>query len=137
MVGGGGGKEMQGSGFNGKDMWAEGSHMSMDSDDNYNISNYAGGSVTMMSVGGDSSVGSNESRKVIFKHPGLRDAPTANYSVGNRVFRPNRVAAHTLNEDALARVLMDPNHPTEILSKYQLFSVKLKLRVFLYTLYPV
>jgi tRNA A-37 threonylcarbamoyl transferase component Bud32 len=79
----------------------------------------------MMSVGGDSSVASNESRTVILKHPGLRDAPTASYSVGSSVFRPNRVAAHALNEDALARVLMDPNHPTEILSKYQQWAIDL------------
>ncbi|KAF7084009.1 hypothetical protein CFC21_087715 [Triticum aestivum] len=123
---GGGGKGMQENEFNGffsmpyYQKIGEGSHMSVDSTDNYNL---AGGSVTM-SVD-NSSVGSNESRTVILKHPGLRDAPTASYSVGNSVFRPNRVAAHTLNEDALARVLMDPNHPTEILSKYQQWAIDL------------
>lgn len=128
--GGGGGKEMQGNQFDGfynmpyYHKIGEGSHMSVDSADNYNLSNYAGGSVTMKSVG-DSSVGSNESRTVILKHPGLRDAASVSYSVGNSVFRPNRVAAHTLNEDALARVLMDPKHPTEILSKYQQWAIDL------------
>ncbi|AQK60314.1 Protein kinase superfamily protein [Zea mays] len=92
--------------------FGEGSHMSVDSVDGFNLTNCAGGSVAM-SVD-SSSVGSNESRTVILKHPGLRDAPTASYSVNNSVFRPNRVAAHTLNEDALAQVLMDPNHPTEV-----------------------
>ncbi|AQK60315.1 Serine/threonine-protein kinase HT1 [Zea mays] len=107
MIGGGGGKGMQDNVINGFDnipyyqKFGEGSHMSVDSVDGFNLTNCAGGSVAM-SVD-SSSVGSNESRTVILKHPGLRDAPTASYSVNNSVFRPNRVAAHTLNEDALAQ----------------------------------
>ena len=97
--------------------------MSVDSVDGFNLTNCAGGSVAM-SVD-NSSVGSTESRTVILKHPGLRDAPTASYSVNNSVFRPNRVAAHTLNEDALAQVLMDPNHPTEVLSSYEQWTIDL------------
>ncbi|CAN6277706.1 unnamed protein product [Urochloa humidicola] len=127
--GGGGGKGMQDTEINGfynmpyYQKFGEGSHMSVDSADGFNLANCAGGSVAM-SVD-NSSVGSNESRTVILKHPGLRDAPTASYSVGNSVFRPNRVAAHTLNEDALARVLMDPNHPTEILNNYEQWTIDL------------
>jgi hypothetical protein len=129
MIGGGGGKGMQDNEINGFDnipyyqKFGEGSHMSVDSVDGFNLTNCAGGSVAM-SVD-SSSVGSNESRTVILKHPGLRDAPTASYSVNNSVFRPNRVAAHTLNEDALAQVLMDPNHPTEVLSSYEQWTIDL------------
>ncbi|KAL5212264.1 hypothetical protein ABZP36_023111 [Zizania latifolia] len=126
---GGGDKGMQGTDINGfynmpsYHKFVEGSQMSVDSSDGFNLANYVGGSVAM-SVD-NSSVGSNESRTVILKHPGLRDAPTASYSIGNSVFRPNRVAAHTLNEDALARVLMDPSHPTEILSTYEEWAIDL------------
>jgi tRNA A-37 threonylcarbamoyl transferase component Bud32 len=129
MIGGRGGKGMQGNEINGfynmpyYHKIGEGSDMSVDSVDAFNLANCAGGSIAM-SVD-NSSVGSNESRTVILKHPGLRDIPTASYSVGNSVFCPSRVAAHTLNEDALARVLMDPNHPTEILSNYEQWTIDL------------
>jgi hypothetical protein len=99
MIGGGGGKGMQDNEINGFDnipyyqKFGEGSHMSVDSVDGFNLTNYAGGSVAMSLD--NSSVGSNESRTVILKYPGLRDAPTASYSVNNSVFCPNCVAAHT------------------------------------------
>ncbi|BAF20205.1 serine/threonine-protein kinase STY13 [Oryza sativa Japonica Group] len=101
----------------------ESSHMSVDNADNLNMMNFVGGSVAM-SVD-NSSVGSNESRTVMLKHPGLRDMPAPSYSVHNSVIHPNRAMAPTLNEDALARVLMDPSHPTEILSNYEEWTIDL------------
>ncbi|KAL5226128.1 hypothetical protein ABZP36_012767 [Zizania latifolia] len=95
----------------------ESSHMSVDNADNLNMMNFVGGSVAMSMD--NSSVGSNESRTVMLNHPGLRDMPAPSYSVHNSVIHPNRAIASTLNEDALARVLMDPSHPTEILSNYE------------------
>ena len=101
----------------------ESSHMSVDNADNLNMMNIVGGSVDK-SVD-NSSVGSNESRTVMLKHPGLRDMPAPSYSVHNSVIHPNRAMAPTLNEDALARVLMDPSHPTEILSNYEEWTIDL------------
>ncbi|KAG8075016.1 hypothetical protein GUJ93_ZPchr0006g45859 [Zizania palustris] len=99
------------------------SNMSVDNADNLNMMNFVGGSVAM-SVD-NSSVGSNESRTVMLNHPGLRDMSAPSYSVHNSVIHPNRAIASTLNEDALARVLMDPSHPTEILSNYEEWTIDL------------
>ncbi|XP_071680745.1 serine/threonine-protein kinase STY13-like [Lolium perenne] len=128
-MGGGGGRgklENESNGFYDMPYYhkvGESSHMSVDSADNMNSMNFVGGSVAM-SVD-NSSVASNESRTVMLNHPGLRDAPTPNYSVCNSVIYPNRAAASVLKEDALARVLMDPTHPTEILTNYEEWTIDL------------
>nr|CAD1840297.1 unnamed protein product [Ananas comosus var. bracteatus] len=98
----------------------EGSNMSIDSISSLQTTNHGGGSVAM-SV---ESVGSSDSHTGILNHPGLRAVLPANYSVGNSVFRPGRVA-HELNDDALAQALMDPRYPTETLKSYENWTIDL------------
>lgn len=98
----------------------EGSNMSVDSLASLQTSN--GGSVPMSME--NSSVGSNDSRTGILQHPGLRTVPVINYSLGYSV-HPGRVS-HALNNDALAKALMDPRYPTETLQNYDEWAIDLR-----------
>ncbi|RVX17350.1 Serine/threonine-protein kinase HT1 [Vitis vinifera] len=99
----------------------EDSNMSIDSLQTSN----AGLSVSM-SVD-NSSVGSNDSLTHILNHPGLKPVATHNYSVGHSVLRPGKgKVTHALNEDALARALMDTRYPTEGLENYDEWTIDLR-----------
>jgi len=102
----------------------EGSNMSVDSIESLQTSN-GGGSVSM-SVD-NSSVGSNNnSHTGILHHPGLRPVHPSDYSVSHSVFRPGKRNNHVLNDDALARALMDHNYPTEYLQNYGEWTIDLR-----------
>lgn len=99
----------------------EDSNMSIDSMQTSN----AGLSVSM-SVD-NSSVGSNDSLTHILSHPGLKHVGAHNYSVGHSVLRPGKgKVTHALNEDALARALMDTRYPTEGLENYDEWTIDLR-----------
>ncbi|KAM0943222.1 putative dual-specificity kinase TKL-Pl-4 family [Dioscorea sansibarensis] len=98
----------------------EGSNMSVDSLASLQISN--GGSVPMSME--NSSVGSNDSRTGILQHPGLCTVPVVNYSLGYSV-HPGQVS-QALNNDALAKALMDPRYPTETLQNYDEWAIDLR-----------
>ncbi|XP_008781707.1 serine/threonine-protein kinase STY13 [Phoenix dactylifera] len=122
LMGGGGGND---NGNNFYDMayyrkLGEGSNMSIESGNSLQTTN-GGGSIAM-SVD-NSSVGSSDSHTGILNHPGLRPMPSANYSV-NHSRHPGKVS-HALNEDALAKALMDPHSPTETLKDYDEWTIDL------------
>ncbi|OAY57265.1 serine/threonine-protein kinase STY13 [Manihot esculenta] len=98
----------------------ENSNMSIDSYDSLQTSN--GGRSVAMSI---ESIGSNDSHTRILNHQGLRRHADDNYSVQQSVNHNGRVT-HALNDDALARALMDSNSPTEGLENFDEWTIDLR-----------
>ncbi|XVF86094.1 hypothetical protein PTKIN_Ptkin18bG0013500 [Pterospermum kingtungense] len=76
------------------------------------------------------SVASNNSRTPILSHQHQYSSESSRLnplgSFGRSVFRPSKKLRRELKDDALAKLLMDSNHPTEALEDYEEWTIDLK-----------